>query len=83
MLKSNLLHMALNAINLVVEMEERDLFKEFQSHHPAAKEASTALLARKNIVKDKVLNLISNFETSEDWFENPGLLKAHVQCQYF
>ena len=70
--------MALNAINLVVKMEERDLFKEFQSHHPAAKEASTALLARKNIVKDKVLNLISNFETSEDWFENPGMMKAHV-----
>ena len=56
--------MALNAINLVVEMEARDLFKEFQSHHPAAKEASTALLARKDIVKDKVLNLISNLAIS-------------------
>ena len=70
-------YMALNAINLVVKMEEKDLFQEFQSHHPAAKEAATALLARKTIVKDKVLNLISNFETSEDWFENPGLLKAN------
>ena len=70
-------YMALNAINLVVKMEEKDLFQEFQSHHPAAKEAATALLARKSIVKDKVLNLISNFETSEDWFENPALLKAN------
>ena len=70
-------YMALNAIHLVVEMEEKDLFQEFQSHHPAAKEAATALLARKNIVKDKVLSLISNFQPSEDWFDNPGLLYAN------
>ena len=71
--------MALNAINLVEELETRDLFKEFQNHHPAAKEASTALLARKDMIKEKVLNLISNFGASEEWFDNPGMMKAQVQ----
>ena len=70
--------MALNAINLVEELETRDLFKDFQNHHPAAKEASTALLARKDMVKEKVLNLISNFGASEEWFDNPGMMTEQV-----
>ena len=70
--------MALNAINLIDQIELRDLFQEFQSHHPAAKEASSVLLARKEIVKNKVLDLVSNFETSEEWFGNPETMQANV-----
>ena len=71
--------MAVTATDLVESMEVHKLFQEFQKYHPAAKEAAKVLVARKGIIKDKTLELLLNFQTSQDWFINPETTKINVE----